>query len=232
MIGRTNAGGVGGKPFAVIGVTYPAGSTCTCTNGSKTLRAKDTTGKALFVIPSAGTWTVTITNGSKTKSKAVEITAEGQTENVTLTYELVLFEDGAYQNIGSFSQAEIINGNLRMYGSGGSGMSEVYKTFITDIKLDLTNYKTLTFSLAEFEIWDNTYPGTRNTRFGVCSNTIGNVHPSAANIAAETTLSIGNNGTDITVTVDVSALTGEYYVFVSENIYGSITVLAKSIIIN
>ena len=81
-------------PYAVIGVTYPSGATCTCTNGSKTLTAKDTTGKALFVIPSAGTWTVKAVKGSKSKSKAVSITAEGQVKTVTLAYELVLFNNG------------------------------------------------------------------------------------------------------------------------------------------
>lgn len=56
MVGITNSNGIG-KIYAVIGVTYPSGSTCTCTNGAKTLTAKDTTGRARFVIPSAGTWT-------------------------------------------------------------------------------------------------------------------------------------------------------------------------------
>lgn len=82
----------GGKPFAVIGATYPSGSTCTCTNGTKTLKAKDTSGQALFVIPSTGTWTVTCTNGTDTASEAVSITADGQTKTVTLLYELVLFD--------------------------------------------------------------------------------------------------------------------------------------------
>lgn len=78
--------GVSSKPYAVIGVTYPLGSTCTCTNGSKTLTAKDTSGKAIFVIPSAGTWTVKAISGSKSTSKTVSITAEGQVETVTLAY--------------------------------------------------------------------------------------------------------------------------------------------------
>ena len=90
--------GLASKPYAVIGVTYPSGSTCTCTNGNKTLKAKDTTGKALFVIPSAGTWTVKAVSGSKSKSKAVSITAEGQVEVVTLIFETVLWEAGADQN--------------------------------------------------------------------------------------------------------------------------------------
>lgn len=86
------------KPYAVIGVTYPSGSTCTCTNGSKTLTAKDTSGKAIFVIPSAGTWTVTAVSSSKSTSKTVSITAEGQVETVTLTYETILWEAGSDQN--------------------------------------------------------------------------------------------------------------------------------------
>ena len=76
----------GGTPYAAIGVTYPSGSVCTCTNGTLTLTAKDTTGKAIFVIPSAGTWTVKAVSGSKSTSKAVSITAEGQVVTVTLSY--------------------------------------------------------------------------------------------------------------------------------------------------
>lgn len=81
-------------PYAIISVTYPEGSVCTCSNGSVALTAKDTSGKAIFVIPSAGTWTVTAVSGDKTASKAVSITAEGQVETVTLTYELILFDNG------------------------------------------------------------------------------------------------------------------------------------------
>lgn len=73
-------------PYAVIGVTYPSGATCTCTDGVKTLKAKDTTGKALFVIPSAGTWMVKAVKGSESTSKTISITAEGQVETVTLVY--------------------------------------------------------------------------------------------------------------------------------------------------
>lgn len=86
--------GGGGKPYAVIGVTYPSGSTCTCTNGSKTLTAKDTTGKAAFIIPTKGTWTVKAVKGSQSKSVAVEITAEGQVATVELTYELIVYKPG------------------------------------------------------------------------------------------------------------------------------------------
>lgn len=94
----TRRGGSSAKVYAVIGVTYPAGSICTCSNGSKTLTTKDTSGKAMFIIPSAGTWTVTAVSGNKSKSKAVSITAEGQVEVVTLIFETILWESGADQN--------------------------------------------------------------------------------------------------------------------------------------
>ncbi len=70
------------KAFAAIAVNYPAGSICTCTNGSKLLKAKDTSGQTLFLIPSAGTWAVSYTNGSKTDARELKITSYGQLENV------------------------------------------------------------------------------------------------------------------------------------------------------
>lgn len=84
----------GGTPYAAIGVTYPSGSVCTCTSGTLTLTAKDTSGKAMFIIPSAGTWTVKAVKGSQSKSVAVKITTEGQIATVTLTYELIVYKPG------------------------------------------------------------------------------------------------------------------------------------------
>lgn len=92
----TRRGGSSAKVYAVIGVTYPTGSTCTCTDGVKTLTAKDTSGKAIFVIPSTGTWTVKAVSGSKSTSKMVSITAEGQVETLTLSYEFVLLNTSGW----------------------------------------------------------------------------------------------------------------------------------------
>ena len=127
----------GGTPYAAIGVTYPSGSVCTCTNGTLTLTAKDTTGKAIFVIPSAGTWTVKAVSGSKSTSKTVSITAEGQVETVTLVYETVLWEAGADQNTsitGGFAANDTnyvkignsdvtITGNRTYFGEGSHAWS-------------------------------------------------------------------------------------------------------------
>ena len=91
MVGKTNVAGA--RLRAVIAVTYPEGSVCTCSNGTKTLKARDTSGKALFNV-STGTWTVTATDGSRTTSNTVSITGEGQSESVTLAYKLVLYNYG------------------------------------------------------------------------------------------------------------------------------------------
>lgn len=84
-IGKTNVGG-GGKAFAFIVVTYPSGSTCTCTDGTKVLKAKGTTGSFVFNIPYAGTWTVSCTDGTDTATEDIVISTKGQSESVDLSY--------------------------------------------------------------------------------------------------------------------------------------------------
>lgn len=92
-------GGGGSKVVASIVVSYPAGSTCTCTLGSKVLTAKDTSGKWVFGLPSIGDWVVKAVKDSQSASKAVSITAEGQVETVTLMFELLLFNNGLVDGI-------------------------------------------------------------------------------------------------------------------------------------
>ena len=103
----------GGTPYAVIGVTYPSGSVCTCTNGTRTLTAKGADGKAIFVIPSAGTWTVKAVKGSDSASKAVSITAEGQAATVTLVY-----WDGTIYDAGNEYTAQTGGWTCVVNGSG------------------------------------------------------------------------------------------------------------------
>ena len=130
-------GGGGSKVVASIVVTYPAGSTCTCTLGSRVLTAKDTSGKWVFGLPSTGNWVIKATSGSKNKSKTVSITAEGQVKNVTLMFEAILWEAGADQNTsitGGFAANDTnlvkigantvtITGNRTYFGSGSDNWS-------------------------------------------------------------------------------------------------------------
>ena len=70
----------------IIRVTYPAGDTCTCKNGSTTLTANASDGITVFLVPNTGTWTLTVTNGTKTATKTVSITATSRFASVTLAY--------------------------------------------------------------------------------------------------------------------------------------------------
>lgn len=139
---------------ATITVTYPAGSTCTCTNGSTVLTAPDTSGSYTFTVPNTGTWTVSCTDGTQTASKTVTVSAEGEAMSVKLAYELLLFFNGnSYTDVtgGWASKIEsnpascsVKGAYLEMYaGSGG------YATSTTGNLIDLTNFNVLEATIAE-----------------------------------------------------------------------------------
>ena len=73
---------------ATIHVTYPAGSTCTATDGTTTLTAPDTSGTWDCVVPNAGTWT--LTNDKNGLTKTVEITTYDEEITIDLS-KLYLF---------------------------------------------------------------------------------------------------------------------------------------------
>ena len=64
---------------ATIHVTYPAGSTCTATDGVTMLTAPDTSGTWDCVVPNAGTWTVSLDSGF---AETVSIDANGDEQTV------------------------------------------------------------------------------------------------------------------------------------------------------
>ena len=79
---------------ATIHVTYPAGSTCTASDGVTTLTAQDTSGTWEFVVSNAGAWTVSYAGDLYSDLCTVDITASGQTENVTLNRASYIFKAG------------------------------------------------------------------------------------------------------------------------------------------
>lgn len=72
-------------PFfgATINITYPAGSTCTATDGVTTLAAPDTTGVWACVVPNAGAWTVSLDSGF---SERVDVTTSGEVYTIDKWY--------------------------------------------------------------------------------------------------------------------------------------------------
>ena len=209
MIGETNVGG-GAKAFALISVTYPAGSTCTCTDGAKTLKLKNTSGQGIFLIPYAATWMVTATDGTNTKSQSVEITSEGQSVSVTLNYWLILFDGGDNTGVTGgwaytitdqgYGAPDVRGDNLtvgttlywlpgRSWNGGGTDQKNRSGYAHTKNGIDVTNYNTI----------------TAVSNYAKGHLTVGN---------ASVALKVG------TVSLDISALTGSYEVRLGDTVSG------------
>ena len=198
---------------ATINITYPANSTCVVTNsGGQTVASDTNTGSSTktwtATVGATGTYTVTATatDGSgKSKSATVSITADGQTESVTLQYELYLYKDGdkftdvtggwtTYNPAPDGSDT----GNVS-YGEGGieiwcdGSKRYVYAAARTTKKIDLTDFNTLQFTSV------NSYGNIRRVE----------VSKETTYLSGAATSSIDGTGNK---TVDISALSGEYYV--------------------
>ena len=100
---------------ATIHVTYPAGSTCTATDGATTLQAPDTSGTWDCVVSNAGTWTVSLDSGL---AETVDVTTSGNTYTVSNWY---IYNEGAVKAGGSW-QSTISGGyivqDITMPGNG------------------------------------------------------------------------------------------------------------------
>lgn len=125
----TDAGGVSfGGTYALIRVTYPSGSTCTCTKGNTTLTAEDTSGSYTFLVeaPVSGvdTWTVSCTNGSVSAMTSVAISS-ARIFSIKLDYAYisVTYPTG--------STCTCTNGNTTLTASDTSGNY----TFIVSVPL-------------------------------------------------------------------------------------------------
>lgn len=204
-------GGGSGKLFAVIAVTYPEGSVCTCSNGTKTLKAKDTSGKALFNV-TVGEWTVSCTDGTDTASKSVTITATGQVESVKLSYDLVLYDSGEeYSDItGGWSGFACYNGTSKgtftknsssiYIKSNGSGGAQSIAAAPAN-KIDITDISTLKVNVTSFKVQ------SENRAFFLLSSSRDT--SSVSNSVAKK--EIPGTGE---IALDISGLSGSYYVIV------------------
>lgn len=205
MVGKTNVAGA--RLRAVIAVTYPEGSVCTCSNGTKTLKARDTSGKALFNVP-VGEWTVTATDGNNTKSAAVSITQEGQCESVTLSYKLYLYNKGdectditggwGGTNPSTYFRTGTVTKNADNIKVSISSMQSIYAH--TTNKIPLTDINTI---YAHILGVSNVNNSKIVTVFAVGTSIGGSD-------AANYVLSSSSNGY---VRIDVSKLEGDYYVY-------------------
>lgn len=136
---------------ATINITYPAGSTCTCSDGTTTLSAPDTSGTWVCTVPNAGTWTVSSTDGDKSKSADVVITTDGQTENITLQYITHLFNNGDTCDAitGGWGTGAASTGSASISGQQISIVAYAEKSFSCGPKnkIDVSEYKALSVTV-------------------------------------------------------------------------------------
>lgn len=204
--------GGGTKPYAVIGVTYPAGSTCTCTDGTKTLTLKNTSGQGIFIIPYAATWTVTASDGTNTKSQSVEITTEGQSVSVTLSYELILFDSGVVVpwKVIQAKPTATISDTIYLYAADPT--TPVVSAVRTTNKINLSGYSVLKYTVTQ-----NVNPET--AFMCVTSSTSAPINAGITNTVTSAVVAYGQPTATGTYSVDVSEVQGEHYVSIAEGHY-------------
>lgn len=192
---------------ATINVTYPSGSTCTATDGTTALTAPDTSGTWACVVPNVGTWTVAATDGNDSTNKSVSITADGQTENVVLSYTLVLYEKNGETVDWSYKAYDYSVPSVNMtldtlksqYGEGNARRPTLYTT----AKHDISSYDTL---FGSFDM-----QGSGGIYLGILSSPPTN----GSEVDKVGFVSRANgSGAKVNLTLDISGFTGEYYIAV------------------
>lgn len=192
------AGRIAVGAAAMLCVKLPAGSTCLCQMGSDTLRADNAPGLAAFALPAAGTWTVTIRDGTREKSRSVAVPA-GDAKILTLTYTadrlaLLSPEDGLANGLSlNGENVSLADNTLADAGSG----------FWLSPAIDLTDYTQLTVT------------GTCSYIQQYQSKLCVDQSPEKIIDYLETTAVSAlwpNDTAGHTVTLDVSGLSGSYYI--------------------
>ena len=200
---------------ATINITYPANSNCVVANsGGQTVASDTNTGTSAktwtATVNAKGTYTITATatDGSgKTKSATVSITAYGQVKTVTLTYELVLFNNGVVSGYAwdssnfdsSYGDAKVSNGLIYLYGytwdnniSLQSGWGEIG----ISSAIGLSDYSTLKVRLNKIDSAEGT------AKIQVGTTALGdNTATKKVTLTAGTTTSL-----------DISSITGSKYI--------------------
>lgn len=205
---------------ATINITYPAGSTCTCSDGTTTLSAPDTSGTWTCIVPNAGTWTATATDGVENTSESVSITTDGQIAAIELSYLLWLYKSGNTYNAvtggwsvsehpstgGTFDGILTLNDDSMLLSTEAWGGSIGYANAFTNNSIDLTGVNTLKFKITG--IGDTAYSDKEgNTHKFRFSLVVANERPTKQSPTFAADMKILATGE---YSVDVSAVTAGY----------------------
>ena len=191
-------GGGSGKLFAVIAVTYPSGSICTCDGKA----AQDTSGYALFNVK-VGTHTVESHTSDNSQSKSTSVTVAdsdaGKVIDVALSYGLVLFDKDAGIDrtdlTGGFAMYDgYVGFNTSTDSTGGYGIMSGNKV------ADIANYSSLVV-----ETGDITAP--KGAYMGIASNTAASAKYVYSSMTSK--VSIDSNGA---YSLDISGISASNYI--------------------
>lgn len=205
---------------ATINITYPAGSTCTCSDGTTTLSAPDTSGTWACIVPNAGTWTAAATDGVENTSETVSITTDGQIVAIELSYLLWLYKSGNTYNAvtggwsvaehgstgGSFDSVLTLNDDSMLLSTEVWGGSVGYANAFTNNSIDLTGVNTLKFKITGIgnTAYSDKEGNTHKFRFSLV---VANERPTKQNPTFAADMKILATGE---YSVDVSAVTTGY----------------------
>ena len=205
---------------ATINITYPAGSICTCSDGTTTLSAPDTSGTWVCIVPNAGTWTVAVTDGVENTSESVSITTDGQIAAIELSYLLWLYKSGNTYNAvtggwsvsehpstgGSFDGVLTLNDDSMLLSTEVWGGSVGYANVFTNNSIDLTGVNTLKFKITGIgnTAYSDKEGNTHKFRFGLV---VANERPTKQNPTFPVNMNILATGE---YSVDVSAVSAGY----------------------
>ena len=183
---------------ATINVTYPAGSTCTATDGVTTLTAPDTSGTWACIVDNAGTWTFTAVKGELTNSAVVNVTEETE-YSAYLTFHLQIIRDGMlYQDFSVVSPMAVTQADgYVLFAGTRSGYSAAYT------EVDTSDYDTMVV-----EGTFDTETGANSKHYRLCIWDVSTKTPSYSNSKAYCNL----EAEEQTLTLDLSSLSGKYYV--------------------
>ena len=193
---------------ATINITYPAGLTCTTTDGVTTLTAPDTSGTWACAVPNAGAWTVALSNGLR--GDAVTIAANGESHTINKWY---IIQSGVPADIGFATQ--IISGRTVPTTQGDGYITYKEKEekstgVLTDNAIDVTSFNTI---VADIDVV--TVGTSSNAKFGGPSLVLtpGKAYETFSNAAASIThYTLNKTKGRKNLSIDATSITGNWYV--------------------
>lgn len=236
-INRTGGSGGVSENNAILMAHAPTGSTVTASKGGVILTPKmwvsDSTANedvAMFIFSpaqfdSVNPWTITATDGEKTKSKAILIETNVEYE-IMLLYRYEIFADGKIVNAPTLYSANNIDlGALTEESEGDLDFVRWYRRFSTYtiaaayVELDVTNYSRIAIDLLG---WSNYRYNTQPTTPAICladSPFSGETNGAWNNVNVyalfQPTTGRYTSATPSTFSVDISSYVGTKCVFVS-----------------